>query len=59
MMLFILLVFAQAEIVRYLPRYSVKLKGGIETARALSQARFLYVPLLVSAGGNIKNLTRV
>lgn len=40
----LLVFFAQADIVRYLPRYSVKLKGGVDQARALSKARFVYVP---------------
>ncbi|CBY09402.1 unnamed protein product [Oikopleura dioica] len=35
----LLVFFAQADIVRYLPRYSVKLKGGVDQARALSKAR--------------------
>lgn len=58
MLLAALLVLAQSEIIRYLPRYTVKLKGGEQEARELAKARFLYVPLAYSAGGNIKNLTR-
>ena len=45
MLLAALLVLAQSEIIRYLPRYTVKLKGGVQEARELSKARFLYVPL--------------